>query len=283
MEKKIKSNKLIQMWAVLILSVLLTPSVVFTYSVLWDTSHAVFISPTYGGDGYQPSGYYHELAQHLTNNGFTVDTPSDGFDPTGYDVIVVCLASAYDSTYTTAEVESIVNFVADGGGLLIMGDQQSHPNANIQLVASEFGITLGVSDVVGEPGPDSYKIYTSELDLSHPVFDGFDEDDQIFLDAAGELSVSSPAFSIAEQEVTGKIVAAVAQYGQGRIVALGDSSLWSWVETYEENFDKVDNPQFSLNTFNYLAIPEPATVLLLGLGSLILLRNCKSAKAERIA
>ena len=270
MEKKIKSNKSIQMWAVLILSVLLMPSTVFSYSVLWDTFHGVA-----NGGNYQPSGYYQTLVQHLGNNGFTVDTTSDGFlvdDPADYDVIVVCLASAYDSTYTTAEVESIVNFVADGGGLLIMGDQQSHPNANIQPVASEFGITLGVSDVVGEPGPDYYNIYTSELDRSHPVFDGFDEDDQIFIYAAGELSVSSPAFSIAEQEVTGKIVAAVAQHGQGRVVALGDSSLWA-TDEFWDYFHEADNPQFSLNTFNYLAIPEPATVLLLGLGSLILLRK----------
>jgi len=278
MKKKMQDNKLIQI--ALILSVLLTPSTVFSYSVLWDTSHGVYVSPTYGGDGYQPSGYYQELTQHLVGNGFTVDTTSEGFTDDNLaacNVAVVCVTSAYYTEYTLDEASRIADFVAAGGGLLIMGDKQTNPNANIQPVANEFAdefvITLGVSDVVGEPGPDYYKIYTSELDLSHPVFDGFDEDDQIFMHAAGELSVSSPAFSIAEQEVTGKIVAAVAQYGQGRIVALGDSSLWSWVETYEENFYEVYNPQFSVNTFEYLAIPEPATVLLLGLGSLILLRK----------
>ena len=275
MEKKIKSNKLIQMWAVLILSVLLMPSTVFSYSVLWDTSHGVFISPTYGGDGYQPSGYYHELAQHLANNGFTVDTPSDGFDPTGYDVIVVCVASAWEEEYTDLEAALIVDFVAAGGGLLIMGDHPGARNANIQPVADEFdefGITFGVSYL--DP-----VVYTSDL-ADHCIFNGVSE---IFMHVAGELSVSGQASAVAWQEGDGKPIAAVAEYGQGRVVALGDCSLWSWVETYEENFDKVDNPQFSVNTFTYLAIPEPATVLLLGLGSLILLRNCKSAKAKRIA
>lgn len=266
------------MWAVLILSVLLTPSTVFSYSVLWDTFHRVFVSPTYEGDGYQPSGYYHELAQHLTNNGFTVDTTSDGFlvdDPGQYDVIVVCLASAYYSVYTTAEVQRILSFVNDGGGLLIMGDQQSHPNTNIQPVASEFDIVLGVSNLT----PFNLNISDSDF-ANHDIFNGINN---IYMHGAGEMTVSGSVSPAAWKGGTGEIVAAVAEYGQGRVVALGDCSLWSWVETYEENFDKVDNPQFSLNTFNYLAIPEPVTVLLLGLGSLILLRNCKSAKAERIA
>ncbi len=251
--------------AILILSVLLTSTSAFSYTVLWDTSHGIYVSSTFGGDGYQPSqhGYYQTLAEHLKNNDFTIDITSQGFltdDPGGYDVIVVCLTSAFDSTYTSVEVERIADFVDNGGGLLIMGDLLAAPNANIQPVASQFGITLGVSNL------NLTEIYTTEF-TDHPIFDGVNE---IFMYAAAELSTDTPAFPAAWQEGTQKTIAAIAQYGQGRVVALGDCSLWSWVNIYEERFNKADNPQFAVSTFNYLAVPEPATLLLLGLSAILL-------------
>ena len=260
MKKKMQSNKLVQIGLMLMVSVLLMSSTVFSYSVLWDTSHGVA-----GGGSYQPSGYYQTLVQHLGDNGFTVDTTSDGFlidDPADYDVIVVCLASAFDTAYASDEVQRILSFVNNGGGLLLMGDIHTSPNANIQPVADEFGIILGVSSL------DPLHLYTSDL-TDHPIFDGIS---QIYMYAAGELTASSPASATAWAEGTGEAIAAVAEYGQGRVVALGDCSLWTVSDNWDY-FHEADNPQFSVNTFEYLAVPEPATLLLLGLGCFFLRKS----------
>jgi len=51
------------------------------------------------------------------------------------------------------------------------------------------------------------------------------------------------------------------------MAAFGDCSLWT-ASDYWDYFHDADNPQFSLSTFTYLAVPEPCTLLLLGLGGL---------------
>ena len=252
---------------ILALSILLVPSGAFAYTVLWDTSHGVA-----DGGQYQPGGYYQSLAEHLGNNGFTVNTTSQGFlvdDPDGYDVAVVCLTSAFYGSYTAAEVTRITDFVNAGGGLLIMSDMVLAPNANIQPVASEFGITAGVSDL------GSLHAYTSDF-VSHPIFNAVNS---VFMYAGGELAVSSPSLEVAWEQGTGKTIAAVTQYGQGRVVALGDCSMWT-VSANWDYLNEADNAQFSVSTFNFLAVPEPATVMLLGLGGLVFLRKRRAPKSR---
>ena len=227
-----------------------------TYRVLWDTSHGVHYD-------YEPAGRYGSLVSHLGDHGFAVDTTTGGFlvdDPAGYHVLVVCVGSAWDSQYTSAEVLRITQFVADGGGLLIMGENTACPNPNVQPVASPFGVSLGLSDI--EP----YDTYTSQL-APHPVFDAVDE---IYVRAAGEISAAAPSIEVAWQEGTGKGLAAAARYGTGRVLMLADINTWD-----SDYYDLADNRQFSVSAFNWLAIPEPGTLSLLALGALALTRRRK--------
>ena len=240
----------------------------FGYTVLWDTSHGV--ADESNGGGYQPSGHYSDLEDllELPANGFTVNTTSLGFTDTNLaitDIAVVCITSAYNSSYSTTEADALASFVDAGGGLLIMG---SHPflnvgagNSNIQPVADEFGITLAASGDATVAGP-----YT--LALEHPVFAGFTETDHIYMPAAGEITIDENGFALAQ--MSGDIFIAGTNFGSGRVIALGDFNMFSQVPNV---FGQPKNPDFALNTFNWLAIPEPATILLMATGFALLRRR----------
>jgi ABC-type transport system involved in multi-copper enzyme maturation permease subunit len=112
------------------------------FRVLWDLSHS-------GGlKYYTPTNLYQPLVQNLASQGFIVDATNRGFlveNLTRYHVLVVCLGSAWMSSYGSAEVARIKDFVNSGGGLLIMGDNPVCRNVNIQPIASSFGVSLGLS------------------------------------------------------------------------------------------------------------------------------------------
>ncbi|MGD9126859.1 MAG: PEP-CTERM sorting domain-containing protein [Planctomycetia bacterium] len=225
--------------------------------VLWDISHGADLDYTLTGD-------YLPLVQNLADNGFSVDSTDQGFlvdDPSDYDVIVVANNGSMDSYYTSAEVAAITDFVHQGGGLLILGNTpwQGAPNPgnqHIQPVASVFGVTLGASDV----SPDS--LYFSDF-AEHPIFDGISE---LFMQAAGELEIVSPASEIAWQNNTDVALIATANYGDGRVIALGDADIFLNISAFII-YDRVDNRPFSINTFEYLAgpvaVPEPSSIVLL--------------------
>jgi hypothetical protein len=230
-------------------------------TVLWDASHGEY--------GYVPSRWFRELSNHIAGYGFDIDTTYNGFlvdDPVSYDVAVVCAGSSAYSTYTIDEVEKIKDFVINGGGLLIMGEMENTDNERIQPVASAFGVTLGVSQIGSYP----YAIYTSDF-APHPLFDGIDE---IGFQSVGELSKSSDLEEVAWYEGTDKALVIAGEYGLGRVVALGDINIFSSFE-HGRYYDRVDNRQFSVNTFKYL-VPEPTTVILLGLGGLFLRKRRRS-------
>lgn len=231
--------------------VALLPSPTFSQTVLWDVRHS--------DAGYSYLDDYQGLANHLWASSLSVvDTTDPGFATNGlggYDAVVVSVLSSEGGSYTSAEVDELVDYVAGGGGLLIMGDNALLPNANIQLLATEFGVTLG-NATLSENG-----LVTSNF-ADDPIFDGVSE---LHFQAPGEILVGLPSVELA-WEGTGKCLVAAAQYGNGRVITLGDASLMK-----DAFLILGGNQQFSTNVFGHLAqVPEPATLALFALGAIAL-------------
>jgi len=237
----------------------------FAYSALWDISHGAFTPD------YIPStsgGFYQDLAGDLQSNNFDVQTTSDGFDladMAGVDVAVINAATSKSDLYDTAEIDALKSFVDGGGGLLVMADRDPYHVYSYQSVLSAFGVTLGS---VIAPGLDVDDF------SDHPVFSDIDG---LYMYYGIQLTPSSPS-----QEIAGytageetSILGVSLVYGQGRVLVLGDASMWSVTTT--DYYGQADNQQFAVNVFEHLVdteyIPEPATVLLIAAGSVMLRRR----------
>lgn len=197
--------------------------------VLWDLTHGVYID-------YQPSGEYSQLVAMLAADGFHVSTTTAGvhnIDLSPYAVIVVCVGSAWDSYYRQREVNSLVQFVNGGGGLLVMGDNSSTPKTVVP-VARAFG------SVPNQPLLSPGDLYFTDF-TSHPIFTGID---QLYFIAAGGVSAYPPS-AIAAQTDFGEPVITVVP--TARVVVLGD------INGFDNSYMLADDAAFALNVFHFLA------------------------------
>jgi len=165
-------------FAFALIGMMLMSSVAYAGGVLWDTSH---YTPNILFDNYDRFG---GVLDALGGAGYSVSRGTGDFMATnisGYDAIVVTVITSNDtdSPYTPAEVAKIFDFVNSGGGLLIAGDHTLSPNANIQPIASQFGATLGFSDL--DPAP-------SELTFAsgHPLLNNVS---QLDFQNSGEINL----------------------------------------------------------------------------------------------
>jgi hypothetical protein len=195
------------------------------YEVLWDTTHGVYLN-------YQPFGRYNILVSNLADSGFTMSTWGNGLhtvDLTQYDVIVITVGSSWNTPYTQEEIDSLVSYynqynervvitgdmnfcedtyiansdnvafsdnlfdwLAESGGILIMGDNPGCNNVNINPLANAFYMTAGVS------GLSPSDLYFTNF-AAHPLFNGITE---IYYRAAGEVAATLPAEAIAWTNVS---------------------------------------------------------------------------------
>ena len=207
------------------------------YTILWDLTHGVYL-------GYQPSDYYLDLVNMLAANDFTTETTEAGInnvDLSAYDVLVINVASSANYAYAQSEVDAVVAFVENGGGLFVMGDNEGVWNDFINPISEAFGTTCGVDTA----GDDIYDF------IAHEIFTGVQ---WVHCSASGMLLVSPPSEEAA-WDPDGRPLIALAG-GCGGVVVTGDVNFCD--NSYIANGD---NELFSLNAFTWLAETNDPTAV----------------------
>lgn len=204
-----------------------------------------------------------------------------------FDVLVIAIPT---QPFTTEEVNSIHQFVNDGGGLLFMGEGGALTSENVKdfnVLAKYYGIEFQRDVVVDPRNNVTLDQAYPEIPLighfaDHPVTKNVKK---IFFSSGCSLRLSGGASPLAwggeetygdrfsetygyrggsyepgsEKRGEELIVIAYTESGKGRVVALGDTSLFRGRSTAarawpEDPLEYYDNKRLALNTFDWLSL-----------------------------
>ena len=241
-------------------------------------------------DNFHSRGYaeekFPELIIELENLGYSIEYSNSVLifsDLKNYSALLICTPNLQ---YSMEEKNSIYEFVNNGGGLLIIGEVGSYSKEYgilpiLNDISKEFGIQFN-ADCINDPSDNMavrgcprsmYPII--HITNEHPVTK---EVKEFFLGWGCSLICETPAFALAvgdhdtfadkfvdekynnspdpdEERGENVIVLAGSEYGEGKVIAIGDASLWSG--KYEERLDEeyisyLDNKRLALNAFDWI-------------------------------
>ena len=207
----------------------------------------------------------------MRKSGFLVESLKS--DPIRYDVIskydVFVIAAPFTPPRlpTDSEINDIVRYVNEGGGLLLLAlgwSWVSYTNLSIEvpptnLIGSRFGITIN-DDVIYDPTDNIGETHIPIFHfISHPVTVGLKE---ICMEVPSSLTVSSGAKTIVQGDDDSYAKSgnsytypkgshppfvAVAESGSGRVVYVAHDGIFtsSWLR-------RCDNLKLAMNVFEWL-------------------------------
>lgn len=242
-------------------------------------------------------GYYYDVEKNI-------DTPLSVDLLNKYDILILKCPT---ESYSAAEIQDIRRFVDNGGGLYLIGDHTNvfGMNTFLNQISEQFGIRYR-TDATYELGTGDLSIYQPDRLFSHPVvhhvtqFDFMTsctlEPTSLFASATmeniiiGNKITSEPgtyatenffreSVSSSDSEYGYLLQVAAVKYGQGRIVAFTDSTVFSSFSMFTDGY-----PAFTLgvmeylnriNTSGYLNILFACFAVFSFIILLVLLRNAK--------
>jgi Taurine catabolism dioxygenase TauD, TfdA family len=129
--------------------------------------------------------------------------------------------------YSHVEIDQLVQYVESGGALLVVGEYEySIWKNNLNSLLEPFGIKFN-NDTVVQPHPHKESIlarhFSVVVESNHPIAEDIYD---ITYHRGCSLSLKEKAEPIVALR-NGTVLCAVAEYGLGRVAAIGDSDLFS--------------------------------------------------------
>ncbi len=185
--------------------------------------------------------YYNTWVTDLIDGGYMVDTlttsPIAQSMLEGYDVFVIPQAHDY---YFPDEILAIRNFVLDGGGLLVIGDDSPF----IYTTLTSFADITWSGESYGWWG------HTSDI-TPHPVTEGVTT--AYFGSPMSQMYVSSPAIDLIQDGYGyGEIMLAASEVGLGAVIGIADEN-----SIINYDIDYADNRRLANNMIDWLTSRPP--------------------------
>ncbi|MFH1465208.1 MAG: putative metal-binding motif-containing protein [Pseudomonadota bacterium] len=157
-----------------------------------------------------------------------------------YDAMIVAEPVA---TFSSDEVDAVLDYVYDGGGLLLITDFNE---PYINAIANELGVSFhGYSDLIGWTAIDDW-------DNGHAVSDGIDS---VFWAYGSTMSVTDASVQVLAT-YSGRPVYAVLEYGDGRVVFSADNEVFAaygFFQIYDPDPTALrDNEDLWMQTMDWL-------------------------------
>jgi hypothetical protein len=220
--------------------------------VIFDNSREQFWSPfDVGFFGYS------ELAVSLRRAGYVVTESTipvtrslQTIKPEGS---VLVMGPAAGQWYSYREIDAIVEYVKEGGGLLILAEADASGGNNFQNpLSTQFGCLLNNVSVVDTA--NSVPNTADQWIFARSDFFGID---RVGLPVTGFLILGGPAFPILTPMETAApsnaVVGGAVTHGEGRVICIADSQFLINGGKKEIGIESAQNRAFAMAVFDWLA------------------------------
>lgn len=258
-----------QTWfcAVIFVSVMTASSISHASIIGLDSRNGMYDSTIFAtGDEYD------SFRVTITSLGHTI-VPVSSFeteDLVGLDCLMLKQPYSINNPtgFSDSEISAIHDFVDTGGGLVVHAEGGTGSDDfvdNLNGLVSPYGVTYA------DLATANSGVAITGL-MAHPVTDGVT---MIGVDYQRKLiSITSPAIDLTIKSGEYNVLAVVNGIGSaGNVVMLSDTTLWKDPEAGSNYSIISGDNRLLLENIVQFTVPEPATISLFCLGSLVLLRK----------